>query len=360
MVTGDTDWKVEGITMAKQGGIQEKMNRFLQQYLPLLFQQQQREGFTEFSNKAYLERYLKQLEAQEGVAGRGRQDALQKYLVEQMIKSLFSETEDLPFSSGQLAERAAPVTQAFGLQALPTDPDLATKTQRFAQVGRELATAEATGVTPSDELIEEAISLFGFKAAREEISKYSDAAAKRIDQIARQEEIDIKRITAGTGVKEAERRALIPAEEAAAATKKGWLAFIVDIEGFLRGEGVKGGELSDRLKGLFSTGKLVDPLSSENRGAAFTYLGEIRAKIIQGAQPTPGEIRFLTTVRNTAQIERAPAAGGGLVEPGTGQTELEVRNQTLVEIEAMISEKTGITDPATLTKLAKEFLGQIK
>ncbi|KKL48883.1 hypothetical protein LCGC14_2321080, partial [marine sediment metagenome] len=64
--------------MPRQGGIQDSMNRFLAQYLPMLYQQRQREGFTEFSNQAYLERYLKQLEAQEGVAGRGRQDALQK------------------------------------------------------------------------------------------------------------------------------------------------------------------------------------------------------------------------------------------------------------------------------------------
>ncbi|HEC62490.1 MAG TPA: hypothetical protein ENI27_09615 [bacterium] len=349
--------------MPRQGGIQDRMNRFLAQYLPMLYQQRQREGFTEFSNQAYLERYLKQLEAQEGVAGRGRQDALQKFMVEQMIKSLFSETEDLPFSSGQLAERSAPVAQAFGLQALPTDPNLATKTQRFAQVGQELATAKATGATPSDDLLQEAISLFGLEAVREEVQSYSDAAAKRIDQLARDKEIDIKRGSAETARFSAITRAGEPAIEAAATQKKDWLAFVTDIEDFLRGEGVKGGTLSERLKGLFSSGKLVDPLSSENRGAAFTYLGQIRAKLIQGKTLTSGDIRFLTTVRNTAEIEGSVEEGiegKGLTDPAVSDEEAAINEATIQAHMDAIREATGETDETKLRALAVEFLKVIK
>ncbi len=346
--------------MPKQGGIQESMNRFLAQYLPMLFQQRQREGYVDYSQQAYLKRFMQQLEESEKYDISTSDRARVSNLIREIFRSLQGETEGLPYASEQFIKRAKPTAETYGLQLPPEAEGLDTRTSRMAEIGSALARAKVTNTVPSDEMLREAFTLFSEEAVREEVGKFNDAALKRIDQLARDKEIDIKRTTAETGKLTALTSAGAAARAPAEAQQKQWLAFVTDIEDFLRGEGVKGGELSDRLKGLFSSGKLVDPLSSENRGAAFTYLGQIRAKLIQGETLSSGDIRFLTTVRNTAEIERPPEEGGGLVSPAVSDAEAETMEATIRAYMDFAKEETGITDEVELRRLAMEFLRIIK
>lgn len=104
-----------------------------------------------------------------------------------------------------------------------------------------------------------------------------------------------------------------------------WIDMVKDTVNFLETEGVQGESIGSDIRALFSSGKVTDPLSSANRGKAFTYLAEIWTKLIQRKKLTPGDIKFLINIRNAKQIEEqgvvSPAYLEGIPEaevpPGT-------------------------------------------
>ncbi len=342
--------------MPRQGGIADSMNRFLSQYLPMLYQQRSREGYVDYSQKAYLDRFIQQLEAREGFEVSASDRARVGNMLQNFFATAGAETKELPYGSQQFAERTGATAREFGLKPLPVDPELGDKTQLYSRMARELVTAKLTGQEPSSEVLEFSVAEFGLDAVVSEVAKFDEAMAKRIDQRHRGEEIGIKLTAAETGKTTAQTAAAKQAD----VQRTEWMDFVTDIEDHLRQEGVKGGTLSDRMKGVFGSGKLVDPLSPENRGAAYTYLGEIRAKLIQRQKLTSGEIRFLTTVRSTAKIERPIEEGGGLTDPSVTDLELETREATIRAYMDFAKETTGITDEVELRKLAMEFLRILK
>lgn len=87
--------------------------------------------------------------------------------------------------------------------------------------------------------------------------------------------------------------------------RKEMLSFVKDVEDFLISQGVRPSnmELKEFMQEAFSTGKVVNPLSPENQGAALQWLGELRVKLIRGIPLNDNEIRFLTTVRNVYGVQ---------------------------------------------------------
>lgn len=161
------------------------------------------------------------------------------------------------------------------------------------------------------------------------------------------------------GLKEKEFRAKGREEESTQ-----WLKFVEDVEDHLRQEGVKAEKLFKDA--LFGTGKVPDPLSPEHRGQAYTYLGKIRIKLIEGKPLTTGDKRFLQTVRSTFQVVK----GGGLVSPETGfqpteATGITEKADTMVEqrlLEVLVSlymEEGGFTEEQAREK-AMKMMTQIR
>lgn len=352
--------------MPKQGGIQEKMNRFLSQYLPMLFQMQQRKGFVDYSQEAYLKRRLEEMAQmdQYNISGEDRSR------VSNMLQNFFStagkETQDLPFGSGQFAERTGATAEAFGLQPLPVDPDLTSKTQEYAAVARALTLAKRTGEELPPEIVQKSVELFGLDATVSEVAKFDEALAKRIDQFHRSQEIGIKLTAAETGKTTAGTAAAKEARTAQKEVTDNWIAFITDVEDHIRQEGVAlkdaSGEEMQEMFRIFSTaGRFPDPLSSKTRGTVFSILGGIRARLIDGKLPTEGEKKFIAEARNTYQIEDVPGdVGGGLADPTKTTEELEVQEATIQAHMDAIRDSTGETDETTLRRLAMEFLRLIK
>jgi len=97
-----------------------------------------------------------------------------------------------------------------------------------------------------------------------------------------------------------------------------WKGLIKDVEDFLRQEGVKPEEEAMFGKLFEGSGKMPDPLSSENRGKALSWLTKIRMNLIDGIMPSQAERRFLGAVKNTLLIEgREEGIKGSEVIPGT-------------------------------------------
>jgi len=162
---------------------------------------------------------------------------------------------------------------------------------------------------------------------------------------------------------------------------------VKDTINFLEAEGVKGDALSADSRALFSSGKVTDPLSPENRGKAFTYLMEIWLNLAKGKTLTSNEERFLIQVRNTRAIEPtaevgvgvgglgeapgvAPGAPGGLISPRTGLTPGQevgvteagdqVINQRLLEMMTQMYMEEGKLDETTARQMAQKLLGQLR
>lgn len=113
-------------------------------------------------------------------------------------------------------------------------------------------------------------------------------------------------------------------DESAEKQRTRWIDMVKDTVNFLETEGVKGDSVGADIRALFSSGKVTDPLSSENRGKAFTYLAEIWTKLIQRKKLAPGDIKFLINVRNARQIEDE-----GLMSPTTGLTPMQEEERGL-------------------------------
>jgi len=114
--------------------------------------------------------------------------------------------------------------------------------------------------------------------------------------------------------------------------EKATISLVGDTKKFLIGEGVKPTEAGQLMKDM-ATGRVLDPLSAQNRGMALQWLNTIEFKIINKKALTPNDERFMTTVMNTSGIEPSTPSGeipstvpsgrpvpGGLVSPETGLT----------------------------------------
>lgn len=200
----------------------------------------------------------------------------------------------------------------------------------------------------------------------------------------REAELEQQRITQKGEELELERQKLKqkPAEE----QNEEMRTIVKDTINFLESEGVKGDELSAANRALFSSGKITDPLSPENRGKAFTYLMEIWLNLAKGKTLNANEEKFLINVRNTRAIEpeaglpgvglpelpRAPGAAtpGGLISPRTGltpgqeagvtQAGDQVVNQRLLEMMTQMYMEEGKLDEATARRMAQKLLGQLR
>lgn len=329
----------------------ESMNKFLMQVLPLLYRQKLSRGMIDYQSQTYLRDYLERLGARGEQMTALESDRFKKALSEMFMKSYLAETKELPYPTTEATQRAAPAAAAYGFELPEVPTEYPQQLQDYTQTAKELATAKQTGVEPSDETILKAVELFGLEPVREELQSFSDVAAKRMDQILRGREIGVKEAGVPISRFEAETKRgelALEAGKFSDTERKDWLKMVEDIEDHFKQEGVKKDPLGEALI-LLGTGKAGDPLSAKNRGKAYTYLGEIRTKLIQKKKLTPGEIRFLQTVRNSWAIERPGEEGGGLISP-PGLTEQESRNKMLAEISAIMEE---------LTKLPKEKCDQL-
>jgi len=363
-----------------QGSIQESMNRFLTQYLPILVQQQlqrkdwdyqqnQRKEYSDYSMEGYLKRRLAEMEQANAYDIAGDERAQLGNMLQNFFATLQKETETLPYASSQFAERSAPAAAQYGMKPLPVSPTLGADTANYAKVAQQLALAKVTGQEPAPELIEEAVSLFGLDAVVGEVAKYDASMAKKIDQDHRAAELNIKgyeaesgRLTAVTGAKTQEGKAR---EEA----QKGWIAMVKDVEDHIRMEGVsisKDKKVQQDMMRIFAaSGRFPDPLSPETRGTVFSVLGGIRGRLIDGKLPTEAEKKFIAEARNTYQIESiAPESGGGLVDPTKTDEEMKINEAAILEYMAVIREFTkNDTPPPTeeqVRALAIEAIGTLK
>lgn len=137
---------------------------------------------------------------------------------------------------------------------------------------------------------------------------------------------------------------------------KEMIAIVKDTINFLEAEGVKGEDADAQWKAFFAAGKITDPLSSENRGKAFTYLLEIQLNLAKGKTLTPAEEKFLINVRNTRAIETPIEEGGigGLPSPELGgESEAQIRQNMINQIAEYFKSK-GV-DPTQVISLATEF-----
>ncbi len=110
-----------------------------------------------------------------------------------------------------------------------------------------------------------------------------------------------------------------------------YLKLIDDTIGHLQAEGVQGEALVGNMP-IYLESKTRDPLSSENRGKALTYLNQLKVKVIDGSPLTDANTSFITRVWNTPGVqgfvsgrlsgaaEKKPT-GAGLPNPETGVSE---------------------------------------
>lgn len=167
------------------------------------------------------------------------------------------------------------------------------------------------------------------------------------------------RITANTAAGEQavgrERIAAEGAGRAQAQTDKAterYIKWIDDTTQFLVGEGVQGEAIVGAGMPIYLESKSRDPLSSEDRGKALTYLQQLRAKVMKEGPDslTDGNVSFITKVWNTPGVQgyvserlkkveggvggppvagngrgaaapAAPARRGGVPNPDTGMSE---------------------------------------
>lgn len=350
---------IENLRRASQG--------FLQKILPMLVEEQFQRRYIDYQTKAWLANQLAQYEAWGEQQKKAMEQSLRNALAERLIMTLGKEVEELPYSSQEFIKRGQPIAETYGIPLPAPSPTYPQEATRYQQTFVDLARSLREGTTPADETIRSAAELFGPDTVREYMKQYGKEAGERADRVLREREITVEEKTLPIRGLEAKTQAeklafekeKLPAEQYEAQVED-WLKMVEDIEDHLRQEGVEKEEVDKAEAALFGSGKVPDPLTPELRGKAYTYLGEIRTKLIQRKRLTPGEIRFLQTVRNSWQIKRPEELGGGLISPETEMTELELRNRTLETVADLIKKMTGVSDEDA-RRLAKEFImSQIK
>lgn len=346
--------------MAILEGLQQSSNKFLSQILPMLVQQQFQRQYIDYNTKAWLANQLKQYEAFGEQQRAGREEALRNAFAEQLFRVLGKETEVLPYASQEFMRRGRPIAETYGLDLPEPAAEYPEELGQYQQTFVDIARSLTTGEPPSDDTIRSAAKLFDPNAVREYMAQFGKEAQQRADRALRERELEVetaalpvRRLEAETGAGRLELE-----KETGAAEE--WLRMVEDIEDHLRQEGVKKQAVDQADLALFGSGKVPDPLTAELRGKAYTHLGEIRTKIIQRKPLTPGEIRFLQTVRNSWQIKQPTELGGGLVSPETGMTEIELRNRTLQTVTQMIMEMTGLAEDQARNLAEKFIVSKIK
>lgn len=332
----------------------------------MLVQQKFQQQYIDYQTKAWLANQLQQYEAygeqQEKMMKRSRESAL----AERFFMSLGEEVKPLAFPSQEFIRRGAPAAETYGVPLPAPSPTYPEEEATFQQALVDLARSFREGTAPTDDTQKAVARVVGADATIKYMYEFGKEAGERADRLLRGRELDIEerklptewlKATTGAGrlgFEMGEAR-VKPAET----ERKEWLEFVKDIEDHLRQEGVEKSDIDKQDTALFGSGKIPDPLSAINRGKAYTYLGEIRSKLIQNQRLTAGEIRFLQTVRNSWQIAKPPEMGGGLVSPELGGTALEVQNRMVEEVARLIQQKTGL-DPEQARRLALEFVGLLK
>lgn len=178
-------------------------------------------------------------------------------------------------------------------------------------------------------------------------------------------EAETARIGVGIRGEEATTERLKLFKETSDEQYKRWQPMIKDTIDFLESEGVKGDPMNVDTRALFSSGKITDPLSSENRGKAFTYLSQLWVKLNQGESLSKNEINFLVNVRDTSKIEKEglPSPTTGLTPTGEAEAgagiENAIRTRMLGIITQMYMEEGKLKQEDALI-YAKRFLGLIK
>ena len=133
----------------------------------------------------------------------------------------------------------------------------------------------------------------------------------------------------------------------------------------LRTEGIKkeGGLGLNSLMMLFGgSGRVPDPLTSENRGAAYEWLADIELRLNAGDLPNEADKRFLKAVKNSDLIqgtEKKTGERGAVVSsgrPGEGMPTQETQGYTPTEFGEV--QAAGLEKQKTLQaqNLAKELM----
>lgn len=338
---------------------------FLKRMLPYLVQQKFQKQMLDYQAQTWLEKSLKEYEAYGGVQERLQKQAALNAIFGDLSDVLKAGVEGAPFPGIEYIQKGKAFGLPMGELAAPPEEEITGLQEQYQQAAMPLIMARLTEQQPSQEDVTRALTVFGRKAVEAQIGDFAGEVIKRAEQDLRAGELKVAEARVPIERYEAETKRIeagVSVAKLSDQERKDWISFVEDIEDHLRAEGVKGTSLTELERAQFGQGKIMDPLSAENRGKAYTFLGQIRAKLIKNQKLTDGEIRFLTMVRSSAQIGRPLEEGGGLVDPTTGLTklELETRNSMLAEYMAQIKEKTGISDEDMLRKLAEEFMRIIK
>jgi len=336
---------------------------FLKNMLPYLVRQKFQKQMLDYQAQTWLEKSLKEYEAYGGVQEKLQSQAAMNAIFGDISDAIKGGVKGAPYPGMEFIERGQRYGLPMGEVTLPPEEERIGLQDQYRQAAMPLIMARMSGQKPSQEDVTKGLTVFGRDAVYEQIGDFAEDVIKRAEQDLRAGELRVTEAQIPIKRYEAETKRIetgISLAKLSDQERKDWISFVEDIEDHLRAEGIKGTSLTEAERAQFGQGKIMDPLSAANRGKAYTFLGEIRAKLIKNQKLTDGEIRFLTMVRSSAQIEKPPEEGGGLVDPTTGLTELETRNSMLAEYMAQIKEKTGITDEESLRKLAEEFLRIIK
>jgi hypothetical protein len=143
--------------------------------------------------------------------------------------------------------------------------------------------------------------------------------------------------------------------------QKSYIDVIDKATSYLIGQGVVG---ESGGSALFSSGKVYDPMSSENRGKALMYLQEIKMQLIQRKPLSEPQKRFITQVWNIPKVEAEglPSPETGLTQTETTTAETQINKNMEALITNQIMQKLGLTEDRRdyATQLAKEFMAGMK
>ena len=123
-----------------------------------------------------------------------------------------------------------------------------------------------------------------------------------------------------------------------------WTDIVKDSINFLESEGVKKTSATSAMRALFTSGKVLDPLSAENRGQAFGWLTLIQSNLAKGNLPSEAEQFFLINVRNSPVIEKYGLIGTAELDAVANymmQAHKLTREQAYTEARKFILTKRG-------------------
>lgn len=151
-----------------------------------------------------------------------------------------------------------------------------------------------------------------------------------------------------------------------------YIKWIDETTQFLVGEGVQGEAITGEMP-IFLETKTRDPLSSEHRGYALTYLNQLKAKVMREGPDslTDGNVAFITKVWNTPLVqgfvsERLKTAGttrvagpakAGAATPGTPPISLETGNTAGETAEIQAQKKVNYINHYTELYIQSVFGG---